>query len=124
MTETVDQAQAQPPRALAGVIEDATSLSFVSDYASRRIARWPPHVTATRRTRGKPSHRDQLPHTPHPWTLTEVDRDQLRILASLWRYERQQIGQPFPAWLRRVRYWPGAIPTSRLKAVAKENSSA
>ena len=29
MTETVDQAQAQPPRALAGVIEDATSLSFV-----------------------------------------------------------------------------------------------
>jgi len=30
MTETVDQAQAQPPRALAGVIEDATSLSFVS----------------------------------------------------------------------------------------------
>ena len=30
MTETVDQAQAKPPRALAGVIEDATSLSFVS----------------------------------------------------------------------------------------------
>ena len=30
MTETVDQAQAQPPRALAGVIEDATSRSFVS----------------------------------------------------------------------------------------------
>ena len=30
MTETVDQAQAQPPRALAGIIEDATSLSFVS----------------------------------------------------------------------------------------------
>jgi hypothetical protein len=30
MTETVDQAQAQPPRALAGTIEDATSLSFVS----------------------------------------------------------------------------------------------
>jgi hypothetical protein len=30
MTETVDQAQAQPPRALVGVIEDATSLSFVS----------------------------------------------------------------------------------------------
>ena len=29
MTETVDQAQAQPPRALAGIIEDATSLSFV-----------------------------------------------------------------------------------------------
>jgi hypothetical protein len=28
MTETVDQAQAQPPRALAGTIEDATSLSF------------------------------------------------------------------------------------------------
>jgi hypothetical protein len=30
MTETVDQAQAQPPRALASIIEDATSLSFVS----------------------------------------------------------------------------------------------
>ena len=30
MTETVDQAQAQPPRALTGIIEDATSLSFVS----------------------------------------------------------------------------------------------
>ena len=30
MTETVDQAQAQPPRALAGIIEDATSLSLVS----------------------------------------------------------------------------------------------
>jgi len=30
MTETVDQAQAQPPRALAGIIEDTTSLSFVS----------------------------------------------------------------------------------------------
>jgi hypothetical protein len=30
MTETVDQAQAQPPRALAGIIEDSTSLSFVS----------------------------------------------------------------------------------------------
>ena len=30
MTETVDQAQAQPPRALAGTIEDATSLSCVS----------------------------------------------------------------------------------------------
>jgi hypothetical protein len=30
MTETVDQARAQPPRALAGTIEDATSLSFVS----------------------------------------------------------------------------------------------
>jgi hypothetical protein len=30
MTETVDQAQAQPPHALAGIIEDATSLSFVS----------------------------------------------------------------------------------------------
>jgi hypothetical protein len=29
MTETVDQAQAQPLRALAGVIGDATSLSFV-----------------------------------------------------------------------------------------------
>jgi hypothetical protein len=28
MTETVDQAQAQPPRALASIIEDATSLSF------------------------------------------------------------------------------------------------
>jgi hypothetical protein len=28
MTETVDQAQAQPPRALAGIIEDTTSLSF------------------------------------------------------------------------------------------------
>ena len=26
MTDTVDQAQAQPPRALAGIIEDATSL--------------------------------------------------------------------------------------------------
>lgn len=30
MTETVDQAQAQPPRARAGFIEDGTSLSFVS----------------------------------------------------------------------------------------------
>jgi hypothetical protein len=30
MTETVDQAQARPLRALAGVIEDATSLSIVS----------------------------------------------------------------------------------------------
>ena len=28
MTETVDQAQAQPPRALVGIIEDTTSLSF------------------------------------------------------------------------------------------------
>ena len=47
MTETVDQAQAQPPRALAAVIEDATSLSFVSTSHFRRIARWPPRLTAT-----------------------------------------------------------------------------
>ena len=46
MTETVDQAQAQPPRALAGIIEDATSLSFVSTSPFRRITRWPPHLTA------------------------------------------------------------------------------
>ena len=31
MTETVDQAQAQPPRALAGVIEDAISLCLRLD---------------------------------------------------------------------------------------------
>ena len=30
MTETVDQAQAQPPRALAGITGDATTLSLAS----------------------------------------------------------------------------------------------
>jgi hypothetical protein len=43
MTETVDQAQAQPPRALAGVIEDATSLCFVpaSHFEGSRVAASP-----------------------------------------------------------------------------------
>src|SRR3954452_19130869 len=47
----------------------ASSLYFVL-FASRKIARLLPHVTATRRTRTKPSHRDQVSHTPHPWALT------------------------------------------------------
>ena len=37
MTETVDQAQAQPPRALAGVIEDAQSSALT----------WPPAPRST-----------------------------------------------------------------------------
>src|SRR5262249_39447453 len=41
-----------------------------SHFASRRIARWPPGVTPTRRTRAQQSQWDQSPHTPHPWTLT------------------------------------------------------
>ena len=67
MTETVDQAQAQPPRALAGIIEDATSLSFVSTshFEGSRGGR-----LTSRRTpySGKQSHQDRLPHTPLPWT--------------------------------------------------------
>jgi hypothetical protein len=68
MTETVDQAQAQPPRALAGVIEDATSLSFVSTsrFEGSRGGRLT--LTATRHTPAKQSHQDRLPHTPLPWT--------------------------------------------------------
>ena len=46
MTETVDQGQAQPPRALAGVIEDATSLSFVPASHFGGSRRWPPCLTA------------------------------------------------------------------------------
>jgi len=54
MTETVDQAQAQPPRALAGVIEDATSLSFVSTshFAGSRGGR----LTSRRRCIPQSSH--------------------------------------------------------------------
>jgi len=67
MTETVDQAQAQPPRALAGVIEDATSLSFVSTshFEGSRGGR----LTSRRRPiPAKQSHQYRLPHTPLPWT--------------------------------------------------------
>jgi hypothetical protein len=67
MTETVDQAQAQPPRALAGVIEDATSLSFVSTrhFVGSRGGRL---ASRRRRTPAKQSHQYRLPHTPLPWT--------------------------------------------------------
>ena len=47
MTETVDQAQAQPPRALAGIIEDATSLSFVPASHFEGSRGGPPRLTAT-----------------------------------------------------------------------------
>jgi hypothetical protein len=43
-----------------------------SHFASRRIARWPPGVTPTRRTRARQSQRDQSPYTPQPWTLTSA----------------------------------------------------
>ena len=69
MTETVDQAQARPPRALAGVIEDATSLSLVSTshFEGSRGGR----LTSRRhRIPAKQSHRDRLPHTPLPWMGT------------------------------------------------------
>jgi len=54
MTETVDQAQAQPPRALAGVIEDATSLSCVptSHFEGSRGGR----LTSRRRRIPQSSH--------------------------------------------------------------------
>jgi len=60
MTETVDQAQAQPPRALAGIIEDATSLSFVSTshFGGSRGGRLP---SRPRRTPAKQSHQYRLP---------------------------------------------------------------
>jgi hypothetical protein len=64
MTETVDQAQAQPPRALAGVIEDATSLSFVSTSHFER-SRGGRLASRRRRT---PAKQYRLPHTPLPWT--------------------------------------------------------
>ena len=38
------------------------------DFASRRIARWPPRITATRRAPARQSHQYRLPHTPLPWT--------------------------------------------------------
>jgi hypothetical protein len=46
----------------------ATSLSFVEPKPLRRIARWPPRITATHRTPATPSHQYRLPHTPLPWT--------------------------------------------------------
>ena len=46
----------------------ATLLSFVAPKPLRRIARWPPRITATRRTPATPSHQYRLPHTPLPWT--------------------------------------------------------
>ena len=61
MTETVDQAQAQPPRALADIIKDATSLSFVSTShsgGSRGGRRLP---SRPRRTPAKQSHQYRLP---------------------------------------------------------------
>ena len=67
MTETVDQAQAQPPRALAGIIEDATSLSFVPASHFQRIARWPPPLTATPYS-GKAVTSVPVAHAPLPWT--------------------------------------------------------
>ena len=61
MTETVDQAQAQPPRALAGVIEDATSLSFVpaSHFGGSRGGR----LTSRR-------HRTPAKQSQQYWTRT------------------------------------------------------
>jgi hypothetical protein len=55
MTETVDQAQVQPPRALAGVIEDAASLCFVpaSHFEGSRGGRL---TSRLRRTPAKQSH--------------------------------------------------------------------
>jgi hypothetical protein len=78
MTETVDQAQAQPPRALAGVIEDATSLSFVS-------------TSHFERSRGTPSpHGDtvfrQSSHisTDYPYTTSvDVNPRGCRIVCAL-----------------------------------------
>jgi hypothetical protein len=60
MTETVDQAQAQTPRALAGVIEGATSLSFVSTshFEGSRGGRLP---SRPRRIPAKQSHQYRLP---------------------------------------------------------------
>ena len=46
----------------------ATLLSFVAPKPLRRIARWPPRITATRRTPVTQSHQYRLPHTPLPWT--------------------------------------------------------
>jgi hypothetical protein len=46
----------------------ATSLSFVAPKPLRRIARWPPRITATRRTPATQSPQYRLPHTPLPWT--------------------------------------------------------
>src|SRR5690348_15450346 len=48
----------------------ATLLSFVAPKPLRRIARWPPRITATRRTPARQSHQYRLPHTPLPWTPT------------------------------------------------------
>ena len=60
MTETVDQAQAQPPRALAGVIEDATSLSCVSTshFEGSRGGRL---ASRRRRIPAKQSHQHRYP---------------------------------------------------------------
>ena len=46
----------------------AISLSFVAPKPLRRIARWPPRITATRRTPATQSPQYRLPHTPLPWT--------------------------------------------------------
>ena len=55
MTETVDQAPTQPPGALAGVIEDAISLSFVlaSRFEGSRGGRL---ASRRRRTPAQQSH--------------------------------------------------------------------
>ena len=43
--------------------------SFVAPKPLRRIARWPPRITATRRISGNSDHPQyRLPHTPLPWT--------------------------------------------------------
>jgi len=44
----------------------ATSLSFVAPKPLRRIARWPPGITATCRTPARQSPQYRLPHTPLP----------------------------------------------------------
>jgi hypothetical protein len=61
MAETVDQAQAQPPRALASIIEDATSLFFVSTshFEGSRGGRLT--FRRHRRTPAKQSHQYRLP---------------------------------------------------------------
>ena len=60
MTETVDQAQAQLPRALAGIIEDALR-SPSSRLAISKDREAAASLTATRRTPAKQSHQYRLP---------------------------------------------------------------
>jgi hypothetical protein len=85
MTETVDQAQAQPPRALAGVIEDATSLSFVPASHFGGSRRWPPCLTAMPYSGKAVTSGSAIPYTTSVDVSLPTHCGHLQQFAGHWR---------------------------------------